>query len=184
MFSFFPLLKYCRGLWDGMSVVVYRCHLVIKGCYLTLHQVAVDPLIPRWWLSPCREKRSTFTAQQTRDVDPLLAWCWHSVADGGPISSKRWFNVSYLLVDLLNSTCGSLTTLALQQSRQRKSNVKITLVRRLVFDEKTSTALTPFTPTTQQRRYIDSVLAQCWSNVADGGPTLSRPSIKILWELD
>ena len=35
--------------------------------------------------------------QQTRDVDPMLFYCWASVVDGGPALKQHWVNVSYLL---------------------------------------------------------------------------------------
>ena len=39
------------------------------------------------------------TAQQTRDVEPMLVWCWAIVSDAGPTSTQHWFNVSCLLGD-------------------------------------------------------------------------------------
>ena len=36
-------------------------------------------------------------AQQARGVDPMLVYCWASVADGGPTLKQHWFNVSFLL---------------------------------------------------------------------------------------
>ena len=36
-------------------------------------------------------------SQQTRDVGPVLDWCWATVCDGGPTSNQHWFNVSCLL---------------------------------------------------------------------------------------
>ena len=33
-------------------------------------------------------------SQQTRDVDPMLVWCWSGVEDGGPTLNQHCFNVS------------------------------------------------------------------------------------------
>ena len=35
--------------------------------------------------------------QQTRDVGPVLDWCWPSVVDGGTTLVQHWANVSCLL---------------------------------------------------------------------------------------
>ena len=43
------------------------------------------------------QSRSSIT-QQTRDVNPMLYYCWASVADGGPTVIQHWVNVSCLLV--------------------------------------------------------------------------------------
>ena len=31
-------------------------------------------------------------AQQTRGVEPVLVWCWASVADDGPALDQHWVN--------------------------------------------------------------------------------------------
>ena len=36
-------------------------------------------------------------SQQTRDVDPMLLWCWATVFDAGPTSHQHWINVPCLL---------------------------------------------------------------------------------------
>ena len=36
-------------------------------------------------------------SQLTRDIEPMLGWCWASVVDGGPTSAQHWLNVSCLL---------------------------------------------------------------------------------------
>ena len=36
-------------------------------------------------------------ARQTRDVDAMLARCWASVVDDGPISNQHWLYVTCLL---------------------------------------------------------------------------------------
>ena len=36
-------------------------------------------------------------AQQTRGIEPVLVWCWASIADGRPASDQNWVNVSCLL---------------------------------------------------------------------------------------
>ena len=35
--------------------------------------------------------------QQTRDVDPMLVYCWSDVVDGGATLTQHWVNVSCLL---------------------------------------------------------------------------------------
>ena len=37
------------------------------------------------------------TAQQTRDINPMLAQCWPNVCDAGLTSYQHWVNVSCLL---------------------------------------------------------------------------------------
>ena len=34
--------------------------------------------------------------QQTRDIEPMLVYCWADVADGVPTLNQHWFNVSCL----------------------------------------------------------------------------------------
>ena len=34
-------------------------------------------------------------AQQARGVEPVLVWCWASVADGGPALDQHWVNVVF-----------------------------------------------------------------------------------------
>ena len=36
-------------------------------------------------------------SQQTRYVEPMLFYCWASVADNGPTLKRHWLNVSCLL---------------------------------------------------------------------------------------
>ena len=55
--------------------------------------LADDPRIAKW-------KRST-TAEQTRDIEPMLDQCWADVVDGGPTLNQHWFNVSCLLENIL-----------------------------------------------------------------------------------
>ena len=31
-------------------------------------------------------------SQQTRDIEPMLGWCWPNVGDDGPTSNQHWFN--------------------------------------------------------------------------------------------
>ena len=40
---------------------------------------------------------ASFGRKTTRDVDPVLFWCWASVADGGPTSNQHRVNVTWLL---------------------------------------------------------------------------------------
>ena len=40
---------------------------------------------------------NSMSFHQTRDVEPVLVWCWASVVDGGPIINQHWLNVSCLL---------------------------------------------------------------------------------------
>ena len=35
-------------------------------------------------------------AQQARDVDSILVWCWASFVDGGPTANQHWVNISCL----------------------------------------------------------------------------------------
>ena len=37
------------------------------------------------------------TAQQTRDIEPLLFQCWSTVYDAGPTLNQQWLNASCLL---------------------------------------------------------------------------------------
>ena len=41
-------------------------------------------------------------APQTRDVDPMLGYCWSSVVDGEPIIAQHWVNVSCLLGSIID----------------------------------------------------------------------------------
>ena len=34
-------------------------------------------------------------AQKTQGVEPVLVWCWASVADGGPALDQHWVNVVF-----------------------------------------------------------------------------------------
>ena len=43
-------------------------------------------------------------SQQTRDVGPVVTWCWVSVLDAVPTSSHHWANVSCLLGTILYKT--------------------------------------------------------------------------------
>ena len=54
-----------------------------------------------WWsLPPMKTFRlisgndRPWPAQQTRNVAPMLGWCWPSIYDAGPASAQHWFNVS------------------------------------------------------------------------------------------
>ena len=48
-------------------------------------------------LSLCLCVPSYRAGGQTRDVDPMLGWCWPTVCDAGPASNQHWFNASCLL---------------------------------------------------------------------------------------
>ena len=79
----------------------------------SMHQVAV---LIRWsvrpsWQSEARAGSLLFSPsflsssspsparipQQVRYVQPMLDWCWGSVADGGPTLTQHWLNVLCLL---------------------------------------------------------------------------------------
>ena len=34
----------------------------------------------------------TFLSQQTRDIEPMLGYCWISVADDGQLATEQWIN--------------------------------------------------------------------------------------------
>ena len=44
-----------------------------------------------WWATWCLLH---IFSSQTRDVEPMLGWCWPSVADAGPTSTQHWLNAS------------------------------------------------------------------------------------------
>ena len=49
------------------------------------------------------------SAQQTRDIKPMLVQCWSGVVDGGTTLNQHWFNASCLLgFDLFASTLNNI----------------------------------------------------------------------------
>ena len=73
--------------------------------------------------------------QQTRDVDPMLNWCWASVVDGGATSTQHWVNVSCLLGSHTAATYYTVTQCVDMMLTQRLRcwyNTIPALVQRLV----------------------------------------------------
>ena len=61
--------------------------LALKNSKLGLYLIRVHCVV---W----HERRAISGIQ--RDVEPMLVWCWASVADAGPVSNQHWFYVSCL----------------------------------------------------------------------------------------
>ena len=47
-----------------------------------------------WWATWCLLH---IFSSQTRDVEPMLGWCWPIIVDGGPTSTQHWLNASCLM---------------------------------------------------------------------------------------
>ena len=73
--------------------------------------------------------------QRTRDVEPMLGWCWPSVVDAGTTSNQHWFNVSSLLARdcPANTRLWTNDGIMFGYRLRRWPNIKPSLFQRLVF---------------------------------------------------
>ena len=47
-----------------------------------------------WWATWCL---LPIFSSQTRDVEPMLVWCWPIIVDAGPTSTQHWLDASCLM---------------------------------------------------------------------------------------
>ena len=62
-------------------------HVMIKCC--------VGWVVSGHVIAAC--SRPPTTCRKTRDIEPVLGYCWASVEDGGPTLNQHWLSVSCLL---------------------------------------------------------------------------------------
>ena len=112
-----PVLGYCvvfgaslnvgqrhrRRAKINQALVQSIVHEVLTRAELILTSTGdAGPTFNRHWVgvglySPPAVCTARPAAQQTWDVEPVLVWCWASIADGGPELEQHWVNVTCLL---------------------------------------------------------------------------------------
>ena len=69
----------CYSLYTCYTNVIIQIDMLLYTCYTNYTNVFTG-------LS---------AAQQTRGVEPVLVWCWASVANGGPALDQHWVNLMF-----------------------------------------------------------------------------------------
>ena len=113
-----PMLFYCRAdvedggltlnqLWVNVSCLLGSSKLsMFLFIFYSVNRYNFFRLgVFLWWENftscsvettgpPPPQRTKQHRSQQARDVDPMLLWCWASVADGGSALQQHWVNVS------------------------------------------------------------------------------------------
>ena len=112
MCSFHFCLPSCQRMWSGILVrhpskyetfTQCRYNVVLSSTTLAQHCTNIGwTSRVCWHIAACYHGyESTLylngVIRESRNVEPMVVWCWISVTDGGPTSTQHCFNVSCLL---------------------------------------------------------------------------------------
>ena len=123
---------------DPFKLLCLPSHREVGTCCFTFVH-SVRPLSLCLWVPSFR------AGDHTRDVDPMLGYCWPTVCDAGPVSNQHWFNTSCLL-GLSLSVCAVVSPSSIH-----------------------------FSPALSMAQAVKhETLTQCWTNVGPPSTTLSQ----------
>ena len=93
-------VAYVRASPCGLQEIKHGCHTDVTRFWQDCKIVRYSAKPRELCVLPTRDTSVASVAllsQQTRDVEPMLFWCWANVEDGGSTLKQHWFNVSCLL---------------------------------------------------------------------------------------
>ena len=79
-----------RKLWKLSGI--FKIQTFINGVFIMFMKGSAMPCFENE-----NDEWGEWISQQTRNLQPMLVWCWPIVYDAGPTSNQHWLNISCLL---------------------------------------------------------------------------------------